>query len=78
MFLLWGPHPCHAMCIKMCSGEKWMNVCQTKTQQEKGYSNKLALLWGEAQLCLTYVRLKKRKENTELPNTMPMLSWDEV
>ena len=55
-----------------------MNVCQTKTQQEKGYSNKLALLWGEAQLCLTYVRLKKRKENTELPNTMPMLSWDEV
>ena len=31
-----------------------MNVCQTKTNQEKGYANKLALLWGEAQF-----RLKK-------------------
>ena len=39
-----------------------MNVCQTKTHQEKGYANKLALLWGEAQF-----RLKKRIENTELP-----------
>ena len=55
-----------------------MNVCKTKTLQEKGYSNKLALLWGEAQLCLTYVRLKKKKEkeNTKLPNTM--LGWDEL
>ena len=24
--------------------------------------NKLALLWGEAQLCLPYIRLRKRKE----------------
>ena len=37
--------------------EKWMNVCRTKTKQEKGYSNKFDLLWGESQLWLPYVRL---------------------
>ena len=34
--------------------------CKVKHYLEK--VNKFALLWGEAQLCLPYIRLRKRKE----------------
>ena len=36
--------------------------------------NKLALLWGEAQLCLPYIYLKKEKE-PRMTYTYPMLTY---
>ena len=51
------------VCVNVYNSKSYLSftlkVCQAL------YFDKLALLWGEAQLCLPYVSLKKEKQRKE-------------